>query len=697
MPAHSKSLVVAIALLALVSCAPNARGDEGMWLFNNPPRKLLQAKYHFDPPPAWMLHLQQSSVRFNSGGSGSFVSSEGLVMTNHHVGADMLQKISTPDRDYLKTGFYARTRGEELRSPDLELNVLVGIEDVTARINAAVKPGMSPAEAFQARRAEMNTVEKKSLDKTGLRSDVVTLYQGGQYHLYRFKKYTDVRLVFAPEQQIAFFGGDPDNFEYPRYDLDFCLFRAYEDGRPARIPHFLRWSKAGAAEDELVFVSGHPGRTSRLLTVAELEHLRDARLPYSLAWLKDLEVLLTAYSARSQENARRAKEDLFGVQNSRKVYDGRYAGMLDPGLLAAKRDAEQRLRQAVAARPDLVESVDAWDRIAEAQKAMAENTLRYSLLEGRHGLQGDLFSIARTLVRAAEERPKPNAERLREFGDAGRESLEFQLFSEKPIYDDLEQLRLADSLSWLVAHLGSADPLVQRILAGRSPSQRAAELVQGTKVKDVALRRRLYDQGKAAIDSVQDPMIDLARLVDADARAVRKVMETQGEAKEQAHARMAKARFAIEGAGQYPDATFTLRLAFGQVKGYEQNGQAVPFQTTMAGLYQRAAAQGYNPPYDLPGRWIKAKGRLDLRTPLNFVCTADIIGGNSGSPVVNRRGEFVGVIFDGNIQSLVLDYAFSEDQARAVSVHSSAMVEALRRVYGAKALADELTGKARAR
>jgi len=695
----SRARRVAVLVVSAVLSSPLARvmADEGMWLYNAPPLEILKDRYGFEPNQAWLEHLQKASVRFNSGGSGSFVSADGLVLSNHHVGADALQKFGDKDHDYLRDGFHARTLAQEKRCLDLELNVLMEIGDVTDRVNAAVKPDLSAEQAFLARRAVLAQIEKESLDRTGLRSDVVTLYQGGLYHLYRFKKYTDVRLVFAPEQQIAFFGGDPDNFEYPRYDLDFCLFRAYEDGRPARIPHFLRWSKAGAAEDELVFLSGHPGRTSRLLTVAELEHLRDARLPYSLAWLKDLEVLLTAYSARSQENARRAKEDLFGVQNSRKVYDGRYAGMLDPGLLAAKRDAEQRLRQAVAARPDLVESVDAWDRIAEAQKAMAENTLRYSLLEGRHGLQGDLFSIARTLVRAAEERPKPNAERLREFGDAGRESLEFQLFSEKPIYDDLEQLRLADSLSWLVAHLGSADPLVQRILACRSPSQRAAELVQGTKVKDVALRRRLYDHGKAAIDSVQDPMIDLARLVDADARAVRKVMETQGEAKEQAHARMAKARFAIEGAGQYPDATFTLRLAFGQVKGYEQNGQAVPFQTTMAGLYQRAAAQGYNPPYDLPGRWIKAKGRLDLRTPLNFVCTADIIGGNSGSPVVNRRGEFVGVIFDGNIQSLVLDYAFSEDQARAVSVHSSAMVEALRRVYGAKALADELTGKARAR
>jgi len=350
----------------------------------------------------------------------------------------------------------------------------------------------------------------------------------------------------------------------------------------------------------------------------------------------------------------------------------------------------------VAARADLREAADAWDRIAEAQKVVTENALRHNLLEAGHGFNSELFSIARTLLRAAEERPKSNADRLREFGEAGRESLEFQLFSEKPIYDDLEQLRLADSLSWLVAHLGCADPLVERILAGRSPGQRAAELVQSTKVKDVATRKRLYEEGKAAVDAAHDPMIELARLVDADARAVRQIIETQGEAKEQAHARIAKARFAIEGTGQYPDATFTLRLAFGTVKGYQEAGQAVPFQTTLAGLYQRAADQRYRPPFDLPARWIKAKGRLDLKTPFNFVSTADIIGGNSGSPVVNRKGEFVGIIFDGNIQSLVLDYAFTEDQARAVSVHSSAIIEALRKVYGAKGLADELVGKKRA-
>jgi hypothetical protein len=667
--------------------------DEGMWLFNNPPRKQLKEKYGFDVTDAWLEHVQKSSVRFNSGGSGSFVSEDGLVLSNHHVGADALQKFGDKDRDYLRDGFHARTPAEEKRCLDLELNVLMSIEDVTDRVNAAVKPEMAPEQAFVARRAITAQIEKESLDKTGLRSDVVTLYQGGQYHLYRFKKYTDVRLVFAPEQQIAFYGGDPDNFEYPRFDLDICLFRVYENDKPAKIQHYLKWSEAGVSDNELVFVSGHPGRTSRLFTVAELEYVRDRRLPYALERLRGLEVLLHSYSARSDENARRAKEDLFSVQNSRKAYIGELAGVLDPGLLEQKKAAEKKLRDAVAANPGFKDTASAWDRIAEAQKVIGENALRYNLLEVGHGLHSDLFGIARTLLRAAEEKPKLNAERLREFGEAGLASLEFQLFSEKPIYDDLEQLLLADSLTFLIGELGYSDPLVQKVLAGKSPQERASELVRGTKMKDVVLRRKLYSEGKAAVDAAHDPMIELARLIDSDARAVRKIIETQSETKQQAHAQISKARFAVEGTSSYPDATFTLRLAYGAAKGYEENGKQVPFQTAIAGLYQRGEEHKNQPPFDIPPRWLKRKGKLDLKTPLNFVSTADIIGGNSGSPVVNRKGEFVGIIFDGNIQSLVLDFAYTDTQARAVSVCSQSIIEALRKVYDANDLADELTGK----
>jgi hypothetical protein len=580
------ALCLSTALLAPL--AP--RADEGMWLFNAPPRELIRQTYGFELTDAWLEHLMQASVRFNSGGSGSFVSEDGLIISNHHVGADALQKLSTPQKNYLRDGFYARRPEDEVRCVDLELNVLQSIEDVTERVNAAVPRDATPEQAFAARRAVMAALEKESLERTGLRSDVVTLFQGGAYHLYRFKRYTDVRLVFAPEQQIAFFGGDPDNFEYPRYDLDICLFRVYEDGRPARVPHYLRWSRAGVQAGELTFVSGHPGRTSRLLTVAELEYLRDVQFPYTLEWLKRQEVLLIAWSARSEENARRAKDDLFGVQNSRKARDGGLAGLMDPAFMGARRRAEDAFKAAVAGRPEAREVAAAFEQIAAAQQAMAADALRYRLLEVGHAFHAESFRIARALLRAGEEFAKPNGERLPEFRDSNRPSLELDLFSTKPIYEDLETLTLADSLTFLAEKLGWADPLVQQVLAGRSPRARAASLVAGTRVRDVAERRRLYQGGAAAVAAAADPMIELARLVDAEARAVRRRIEVQDERKRQAHAVLARARFALQGAGTYPDATFTLRLAYGTVRGYEEDGRTLPPWTTFAGLRDAAAA-----------------------------------------------------------------------------------------------------------
>jgi hypothetical protein len=684
-----------VIMFIIMSAAATANADEGMWLYNDMPYQLLKDGHGFEPTSGWLEHVQKSSVRFNSGGSGSFISEDGLIISNHHVGADALQKFSDAEHNYLRDGFYAHSREEEKRCLDLELNVLMSIEDVTDRVNAAVKPDVNAEEAFAARRSVMAEIEKESLQKTGLRSDVVTLYQGGRYHLYRFKKYTDVRLVFAPEQQIAFFGGDPDNFEYPRFDLDICLFRAYENDKPAKVEHYLKFSSKGMSDGDLVFVSGHPGNTSRQLTMAELKDLRDRLFPYVLQRLNSLEVMLLAYSVRNEENARRAKDLLFGVQNSRKAREGMFAGLLDCQLMAQKQKAEQKLRTAAAQDPNAKEVLVSWDSIAEAQQVIARNALEYNMLEAANAFNSTLFDIARTIARAVEEKPKPNGERLREFRDSNLESLEFQLFSEEPIYDDFEQVKLADSLTWLVRQLGYSHPLVQKVLAGRSPRQRAAELVLGTKLKDVALRRKLYAGTVADVNAAYDPMIELVKLIDPEARAVRKIIETQGEIKHQAYARIAQARFALEKTSSYPDATFTLRLAFGTVKGYQENGQAIPFQTTFAGLYERAAAHHYKPPFDLPRRWINRKDKLNLQTPLNFVSTADIIGGNSGSPVVNRRGEFVGIIFDGNIQSLVLDFAYTDLQARATSVNSQAIIEALRKVYGAAELADEIVGNRR--
>jgi hypothetical protein len=668
--------------------------DEGMWLFNQPPRQIFREKYKFDPTDAWLEHLQKSSVRLNSGGSGSFLSEDGLLISNHHVGADSLQKLSTPQKNYLRDGFYAHTLAEEVKCLDLELNVLESIEDVTSRVNDAVPKDAAPVEAFAARRKIIAEIEKDSQNKTGLRSDVVTLWQGGAYHLYRYKRYTDVRLVFAPEQQIAFYGGDPDNFEFPRFDLDICLFRAYENGQPAKVKDYLKFSPTGAADGDLVFVSGHPGRTSRLLTVAELEEMRDKSIPERLNNLRRLEVLLSNWSERGDENARRARRTLLSTQNSRKAFNGRLAGLLAPKMLAEKTRTENEFKTQLSGKPEFADALAAYDKISEATKILTAQSTQFGLFETGDAFNSETYRLARTLLRAGEERPKPNGERLREFSDSGKVSLELGLFSQKPIYNDLEILTLSDSLTYLAARVGADEPFYQKILAGRSPHERAVELITNSKVRDVAFRKSLYEGGANAVAAAEDPMIELARLVDPEARALRKVSETQTEVRQQAHGAIARARNKILGTSGYPDATFTLRLSFGPVKGYDEDGKFVPPFTTFAGLYQRASEMKNRPPFDLPPLWEKRKSHLNLRTPMNFVSTCDIIGGNSGSPTVNRAGEFVGIIFDGNLQSLPWDEGYSDEQGRATSAHSAAILDALTNLYGAKDLTHELlTGK----
>jgi len=683
-----------------VLLAPASQADEGMWLFNNPPVKLLQEKYHFQPTAAWLEHVRKSSVRFDNGGSGSFVSPDGLVMTNHHVGADCLGKISTKDKNYLATGFEAKSNADEPKCEDLELNVLMSIEDLTARVAGAVQPGMDAASAEKARRAEINNIEKDSRDKTGLRSDVVTLYNGGQYHLYRYKQYTDVRLVFAPQKAIAFFGGDPDNFEYPRYDLDICFFRVYENDKPVHVDNYLKWSESGAAEGELIFVSGHPGRTERADTVAHLLYQRDYAVPGTLNLLRRREVLLENYSDRSTENARRAEDDLFGIRNSRKAYLGMLAGLQDPAILGKKRDAEKELRDAVSKDPKLSQSYsDGWDQVAATIKTLIKIRDEYNLFASgpqrrAQSFNSDLFTIAIKLVRLAEETAKPNGERLREYSEAGLVSLKLQLFSDAPIYEDLETVQLADSLGMMAEALGEENEAVQIVLAGKSPRDRAAELVQGTTLKDVAVRMRLADGGLKAIQASNDPMIQLARLIDPESRRIRQAFEQQvDEQQRQAYGKIANARFAVYGSSIYPDATFTLRLAFGEAKGYPEGGEKIPWATTLGGTYEHAAAHNNKEPFELPKIWNERKSQLTLSTPFNFVSTADIVGGNSGSPVINRQGELVGIIFDGNIESLVLDYTYTDQEARAVAVHSAGILEALRKIYEANRLVTELTGK----
>ena len=688
------------ALWLVLPLTPVTHADEGMWLFNNPPTKLLQDKYHFQVTPAWLEHVQKSSVRFDNGGSGSFVSPDGLIMTNHHVGVDCLGKISTKDKDYVATGFEAKSNADEPKCADLELNVLMSIEDVTSRVAGAVKPGMNDASAEKARRAEINNIEKESLDKTGLRSDVVTLYNGGQYHLYRYKRYTDVRLVFAPQKSIAFFGGDPDNFEYPRYDLDICFFRAYENDKPVHVDNYLKWSEAGAKEGELVFVSGHPGRTERGDTIAHILYQRDLAVPSVLNLLRRREVLLQNYSERSAENARRAEDDLFFIQNSRKAYLGILAGLQDPAIIAKKGESEKELRDAVAKDPALAQKYgEGWDQVAATLKTLVKIRDEYNLFASgaqRRGqaFNSELYGVALTLVRLAEETPKPNGERLREYSDASLPSLKLELFSDAPIYDDLETVKLGDSLGMMAEVMGEDNELVRKYLAGKSPRERAAELVRGTSLKDVAVRKQLAEGGLKAIQASKDPMIQLALLADPESRQIRQQFEQKvDEPQRQAYAKIANARFAVYGSSVYPDATFTLRLAFGEARGYQEDGAEIPWATELGGTWEHAAAHNNKEPFELPKLWNERKADINPSTPFDFVSTADIIGGNSGSPVINRQGELVGIIFDGNIQSLILDYIYTDTQARAVAVHSAGILEALRKIYQANGLVEEITGK----
>lgn len=678
-------------LLIVTLTIGQSSADEGMWVYNQLPTKILKERYGFEPPAGWAEHLMRSSVRFNSGGSGSFVSSTGLVLTNHHVAADTLAKISTAEHNYYRDGFLAKTLADEVPAPDLELNQLVEIVDVTDRVNKAV--AAEPADKAQAaRQAEISRIEKESTEQTKLRSDVITLYQGGAYHLYRYKKYTDVRLAFAPEFSIAFFGGDADNFEYPRHDLDMALFRVYENGQPAKIEHFLRWSAKGAADGELIFVSGHPARTSRLLTVDALKFQRDVRFPAMLNLLRRREILLQQFAADGEEFARRAKKDLFGVQNSRKRSVGQMQSLHDPRLFDAKKLAEVELRFRRVESPGDTLPYDPWERIAAANQHHAHLFKRHMLLETGAGFYSDLFAVARSLVRMAAEDEKPNEKRLAEYRDSARESLKRKVFSPAPIYEDLERAKLTDSLALLLEELQHEPDVLQKALAGKGPVARAAELVNGTKLKEVEERKRVAAGGWKAIESSTDSMIVLARDIDERARLVRKELETSVEEPErQAYGEIAKLRFAKFGTSVYPDATFTLRLAFGTVKGIDDGGTEIPAWTTMAEAFEHEATHGAQEPWKLPRSWHDRKSKVDLTTPLNFAGTADGVGGNSGSPVVNRAGEVVGLIFDSNIPALANEFRHSSDVGgRSISVHSAGMLEAMRKIYDAGKLADEL-------
>ena len=680
------------ALAACLILGGTARADEGMWTFDNLPLERLQRTYGFTPDAKWLEHVQRSCVNFG-GGSGAFVSKDGLVITNHHVALGQLQKLSSAKRDYQHEGFFARSNAEELPCPDLELKVLWETEDVTAAVNAAMAAADSPQRRNALRKETLARLEAERTKRTGLKTETVELYQGGEYWLYSYRTFKDVRLVCAPEEQIAFFGGDPDNFGFPRYNLDMAFFRVYENGKPYRPEHFFQWSAAGPREDDLVFVAGHPGRTNRRRTVAQYEFERDIDRALRIKLQEERVATLNEYAKRGAEEARQASGPLRGLENNLKRERGFLELLSDPTYLADKRAAETTLRARIAADTGLARRFgDAWDHIAAAQEQLRPRARARQY----HDVSrlSRLLDLGLGIVRMVHELEKPNEKRFREYRDANLASQRFQMMSPAPIYPALEEAVLKARFESTVNAMGLDDAWVRAAMGDRSPAALAHGIATGSRLADVAERKRLIDGGRAALEASQDPAIQFALRIDKVYREERRWYEDTVESVEAIEgARIARAVFELDGRTRYPDATGTLRLSYGRTAGYEQLGSLVPWQTTFHGLYDRARSFGFKPPFDLPARWMAAERTFPLATPFNFVCTDDIIGGNSGSPVIDREGRYVGLVFDGNIQSFAWEFGYTDRQARCVSVDSRAIVESLRRVYGMGGLADELTGK----
>ncbi len=684
---HPLFLPAIAALASLLS--PIARADEGMWLLSSFPKSEIQKRHGIQVTDDFLSHMQMSAVRFNSGGTGSFVSPQGLLFTNHHVGADCIQKVSSAGQDFMKNGFVARTPSEERSCPDLEVNVLASIEDVTAKVKSAESASAGPIEANRLRKAGMSSIEKACTDSTGMRCDVVTLFSGAQYHLYKYKKYTDIRLVFAPEFDIAFFGGDPENFTYPRYNLDITFFRAYENGQPAKVENYFKWSRTGAKDGELVFVPGNPGSTGRLQTVAELEFQRDVSFPLTLRRLESIISTLQAYMKEGDEQQRVGNENLFGHQNSFKAISGFNRGLNDPKLMSRKRTAEQTLRKRIAADAAQREKFGKlWDELATSYGNYRSYYARYALLESGATRGSSLLALARGIVRYSSQTRKASADRLREYVETALPAREQAMYSPAPITPSMEAAVLADYFAFLAKELGSNDPVVVQILDGKPPRQAAGLYVNTTKIIDVAERKRLASD-PAAVAASTDGMIRLARILDAPALEVRKKYEDGVESVvTRAASQIAQARFDLSGGTEYPDATFTMRVAFGPVKGYKnEQGKHVPWATTFAGLWPKATGKA---PYVLPSTWLEAKAKLYPSTPFNFVSTADTHGGNSGSATLNPKGEVVGILFDGNIEGLPNRFVYTDEQARSVHVASQSVSAALKFIYSADNLLKEL-------
>jgi V8-like Glu-specific endopeptidase len=682
-----RSIALSLALALSVAGGPSA--EEGMWPLNRFPADALRAKYGFTPSPAWLEQVQLGSVRFAEGCSGSFVSPGGLVMTNYHCIVQCVDAVSTKERNFAATGFSAAAQGDEVRCPGMELNQLTAITDVSDRVASATKG--KEGEAFaDARRAVFAAIEKECATGDEVRCDVVTLYRGGKYDLYKYRRFQDVRLVFAPEFDVGFFGGDPDNFMFPRYNLDVSFVRVYEGGRPLAAKHWFRWAPDGGKPGDLAFVSGHPGGTSRLFTVPQLEFERDVRLPSHLQFFTELRGLLTEFQRRGPEQARVAGSQIFMVGNTIKVMRGQFEALANPGLMAQKRSQEEALRRDVRGRAELESRFGgAWEAIEKIMGRKREVWPRFAAFSRL--ATSDLFQLAVTLVRLAEEQAKPNGERLPEFTDAALPAVRQHLEAERPYPKDLETMALAYFLTHLREQLGLDDPATRALLGRRSPDEVAGDAIKGTTLDRAEARVALMKGGQAAIDASTDPLIALAKAIDPAARAARKAHEEQVDANLERNAELvAQALFALRGDSVYPDATFTLRVAYGTIKGWTEGGKEVEPFTTMAGLFERHTG---SEPFKLTPRWLEAKARVTPSVPLNLITDVDIVGGNSGSPLLDREARIIGLIFDGNIHSIGGQYWFDTAKNRAIAVDARGIREALRSVYGAARVLEEIGRK----
>jgi len=686
-----KTFILILIAVSLNNIVSNA--DEGMWTLNNFPAAKVKAKYGLNIDKNWLQHAMLSSARIAGGCSASFVSENGLIMTNHHCVHSCIEQLSTNSKDYVAAGFYAKKVADEVKCPELEINKLVEISDVTKQVQDATK-NLTDKEFHKKLKATNSRLEKEcSKDSDQLRCEVVTLYRGGQYHLYRYQRYQDVRLVFAPEFASAFFGGDPDNFNFPRFDLDVSFLRVYENGAPLKTKDYFRWSKKGPQENETSFVVGNPGSTSRLMTVADLKFLRERTMLDSLLSQSELRGFLNEFAKRGPEQKRIANGQIFGIENSLKARKGRHAVLMDSKFMDEKIKAEKKFRDKVNANPKLKKLYgNAWDEVDTAYKNYMKIYNEFDSIE-KNSLGSRLYGIARNLVRATTEMAKPNETRYFEFTDARIPQLKQGLLSDAPIHDELEIAMMEYALIKVRERLGPDHPMVKTMLGMKSPEEVAKELIKGTKLRDVKVREALFNGGQKAIEASNDPMIKYFLMIDPEARKLRDYYEENVEAKlKRAGEKIAKAQFAIFGDTTYPNATFSMRISYGQVKGWDDNGKAVKPFTDFDGAFGRHTGRD---PFALPDSWLNARSKLNSKTSLNFSSTNDIIGGNSGSPVINKDAEIIGLVFDGNIHSLGGDYGYDESLNRAVSVSSSGMMEALKQIYSADRIVNEIVESAR--